>query len=248
MDSLTDAETIESLKTRLEALPSTIDEQYDSIMKRIMNGGPESAKLAKEGLMFTTTSLRPLSSIELQHALAARIGDPGPDRERVPLEDRLVEVCAGMVVLERKTKNIKLVHKTTKAYFSEKLRERNLSLSFSPQDARNKIVETCMIYINFDEFGKGECATEEALEARVKAFPFIAYAVMNLVAHFEQKTDEADENVRALLMKFLRNEAKKHTFPKPFSYSVIPCTAPQFTKRSKPSPSPKAPNNAPPRS
>jgi hypothetical protein len=65
MNSLTDAETIESLKTRLEALLSTIDEQYDSIMKRIMSGGSESAKLAKEILMFITFSLRPLSSIEL---------------------------------------------------------------------------------------------------------------------------------------------------------------------------------------
>jgi len=109
VDSLTDAETIESLKTRLEALSSTIDEQYDSIMKRIMNGSSETAKLAMEVLMFTTISLRPLSSIELQHALAARIGDPGPARERVPLEDRLVEVCAGMVVLEKETNNIKLV-------------------------------------------------------------------------------------------------------------------------------------------
>jgi hypothetical protein len=120
--------------------------------------------------------------------------------ERVSLEDRLVEVRAGMVVLERMTNND---HKATKAYLGEKLSERNISLPFSPQDARNKIVGTCMIYINFDEFGKGECATEDALEARIKAFPFIAYAVMNLVVHFEQKTDEADENVRVLLMKFL---------------------------------------------
>ena len=59
--------------------------------------------------MFTTISLGPLSSIELQHALAARIGDSGPARERVPLEDRLVEVCAGMVVLEREANNIRLV-------------------------------------------------------------------------------------------------------------------------------------------
>jgi hypothetical protein len=166
MDSLIDAETIESLQTKLKELPSTIDKQYDSVMKRIIDGSPESAALAKDVLMFITFASRPLSSNELRHALGVRSGDLGPVQARVPPKHRLVEVCAGMVVLEKGTDTIKLVHETTMAYLGENLSDRNLQLSFSPQDGHNRLLETCLIYINFDEFAKGQSLTVEAFGAR----------------------------------------------------------------------------------
>jgi hypothetical protein len=113
MDSLTDAETIESLQTRLKKLPSTIDEHYDSIIKRIIDGSQESAALAKGILMLTTFAARPLTS--LQNTLATRSGDPGLVKTRVPPQHRLVEVCAGLVVIEKGTDNLKLVHESTMA-------------------------------------------------------------------------------------------------------------------------------------
>jgi ankyrin repeat protein len=208
MDSLSDAETIESLQGRLNELSSTIDDQYDSIINRMLNGSPESAGLAKCILMFATFSSRPLTSNELRHALAVRTGDSEPVKARIPLEHRLIEVCAGLVVLEKGTDNIKLAHETTMAYLSEKLSGRNLQLSFSPQDGHGKILETCLTYLNFDEFAKGHSLTKETFTDRLEAFPFAPYAVRNWHVHIQPDIDGIERVNKALIMRFLRSPEK----------------------------------------
>jgi hypothetical protein len=74
----------------------------------------DSQDLAKQVLSWITCTKRPLTTSELQDALAVEIGRPEPK-----LED-MVSACAGLVTVDKESDIIRLVHYTTQEYFERK--------------------------------------------------------------------------------------------------------------------------------
>jgi hypothetical protein len=71
-------------------------------MERIKRqpGDLPGPKLARMVLSWITFAMRPLTTSELQHALAVEIGASELDEENLPDPEDMVSVCAGLVTID----------------------------------------------------------------------------------------------------------------------------------------------------
>ena len=81
----------------MATLPVKLDDTYEETMQRISNQTSDDASLARNVLLWICLALRPLSLVELQHALAAMDieGDDELEDEDLPDGQILISVCAG---------------------------------------------------------------------------------------------------------------------------------------------------------
>src|SRR5271167_575298 len=67
---------------------------YEQTMERINGQKPGLKELAKQVLSWITCAKRPLTTLELQHALAVEVGKPELDEDTLPDIEDMVSVCA----------------------------------------------------------------------------------------------------------------------------------------------------------
>lgn len=90
-----------------------LDQAYKEAMERINEQKPGFRRLANKVLSWITCAKRPLTTSELQHALAVEVGDTKLDEDNIERIERIVSVCAGLVTVDKETGIIRLVHYTT---------------------------------------------------------------------------------------------------------------------------------------
>lgn len=128
---------------RLEIL----NQAYESAWERI-NGQKEGFRnLATRVLAWISSAKRPLSTKELQHALAVKIGLNELDEDAIPQVQDMVSFCAGLVTVDEESDVIRLAHYTTQEFF-----DRKKSDWFPNVEAM--IAETCISYLSLGGFGK----------------------------------------------------------------------------------------------
>jgi hypothetical protein len=146
----------------LKKLPTgseAYDHAYKEAMERIEGQIADSQKLAKEVLSWITCAKRPLTTSELQHALAVEVGESKLDEDNLPEVEDMVSVCAGLVTVDEESDIIRLVHYTTQEY-SERT-----WVSWFP-NAQRDIATTCVTYLLFNTFETGFFPTDEKFEER----------------------------------------------------------------------------------
>ena len=131
----------------LKELPEGLTGTYDQILQRISDQGEEDATLAWEVLSWLTYARRPLTASMLQHALAIRPQDIDFDEDALIHEETLLDVCAGLVVIDPQSTVILFVHYTTQEYF---LKTRKLLFPDSPLN----VTTTCLTFLLFEETTK----------------------------------------------------------------------------------------------
>ena len=198
LDSLTTKTTLRKLKNALTALPEGLDNTYDETMERINSQHPDQATLAMKVLCWVFHAFRPLTVLELQHALAVETGDPMLDEDNVPEQELLLSVCNGLVTYEKEGGFLALVHYTFQQYLERKAK------NFFPE-AQVDIVRTCLTYLSFDEFEQGPCLEGQDLVDRHKRWPLLSYAVSKWGLHARQGAEEACID---LIISFLSQDAK----------------------------------------
>jgi ankyrin repeat protein len=196
MDSLAKKHNRRDIRKALESLPKELDDTYNEAMRRISNQDEEDAKLAERVLSWISYAFRPLTIIEVQHALAVEPGNADFDGDALPDEDVLVSVCAGLVTIDQES-IIRLVHYTTQEYFER------TQMSWFPH-AQTDIAMTCITYLSFDVFAVGFCPTDEEFEARLQLNALYDYAARNWGYHARAASTE----VEPLILYLFKSEAK----------------------------------------
>lgn len=74
---------------------------------------PQHRKLAKQVIAWISCAKRPLTSAELEHALAVNTGESEFDKENISSVEDMVRFCAGLVIVDKESGIIRLVHYTT---------------------------------------------------------------------------------------------------------------------------------------
>ncbi|KAJ9412468.1 hypothetical protein QL093DRAFT_2570550 [Fusarium oxysporum] len=108
------------LKQALQALGKGmegLDRTYDQAMERIAGQGHEAETLAKKILIWIIHSKRPLSTLELRHALAVEKSSTALDTDFLLSPKLMLSLCAGLVTFDEESSIIRLVHYTTQEYF-----------------------------------------------------------------------------------------------------------------------------------
>lgn len=176
------------------------DYAYEKAMERIECSDVDSRELAKQVLLWITCSKRPLSTSELQYALAVEVGEAELDEENLLQIEDIVSVCTGLVTVDKESSIIRLVHYTTQEYF-ERARH-----NLFPR-AESKITITCITYLSFNRFDSGFCSTEDEFKWRLQSNQFFKYAARNW-GHHARVALASDSTLGQAVVKFLSSEAK----------------------------------------
>ncbi|KAJ3454410.1 hypothetical protein MRS44_018304 [Fusarium solani] len=199
LESLIGNTSVKAVRMALAKLPSGSDaynHAYDTVMERIESQVAGHRKLAKQILSWITCAKRPLTTVELQHALAVEVGEMELDKDNLPGIECMVLVCAGLVTNDKQSGTIRLVHYTTQQYF-DKSRE-----TWFP-NAEADITTTCVTYLSFDVFESGFCQTDEEFEERIRLNPFYDYSAHHWGNHAREAPTLCQE-----VISFLESDTK----------------------------------------
>jgi ankyrin repeat protein len=187
---------------KLAAGSDAYDDAYNDTLARIEGQLADEEKLAKKVLSWITCAKRPLTTCELEHALAVEPESQFDEDNLSPIED-MVSVCAGLVTVDEESGIIRLVHYTTQQYF-----ERTQKRWFP--DAETNIVTICVTYLAFDEFEIGICQNDEEFENRLRLNQLYDYASQNWGYHAREASTLIPEVV-SFLEKKAQLEASSQT-------------------------------------
>jgi hypothetical protein len=141
-------------------------------MERINGQKPGLRELARQVLSWVTCAMRPLTTMELQHALGVEVSESEIDNDNLPQIEYMVSVCVGLVTVDEESGIIRLVHYTTQEYF-----ERTQCRWFP--NAETNITMICLIYLSFRVFESGSCQTDDEFEERLRSNLLYDYAAHN---------------------------------------------------------------------
>lgn len=203
LDSLIDKGTPRLIRRALQNLPrgpSPLDQAYETTMKRIQGQKQGFLELAILVLSWLVCTKRPLTTLELQHALAVEAGDSNLGEDNFRGIEEMVSVCAGLVTVDEKSNIIRLAHYTTQEYL-----ERTQTRWFP--EAQAAVATTLITYLLFDAFETGFCHTDEEFEARLRLNPLYDYAAKNWGHHACAAFTKVEELILNLLESKLKVSA-----------------------------------------
>ena len=198
IDSLLDTNTKKELKSTLTTLkkgPEALQGAYDEALKRIDGQSSRKVNLAKRLISWVTYARRPLTTVELQYALAIEIGTDKLDEDNIiPNLDAAISLCAGLIGVDRESGIVRLVHETTQEYFQQNLKSWNPS-------AEEEIALSCLTYISFAALRHGMPeGNSERRRLRI-GYPFLSYAARFWGDHVSPVQESSIEPI----FKFLRD-------------------------------------------
>ncbi|KAF3918254.1 Ankyrin-1 [Orbilia brochopaga] len=200
LDSLVGKRSPKAVRVALSKLPTgsqAYNQAYEAAMERICKQVADQAELAKQVLYWITCAKRPLTILELQHALAIEIGESELDRDNLPQIEDMISACCGLVTVDENRGVIRLVHYTTQEYF-----ERTQKHWFP--GAEDDITTACLTYLSFDVFESGFCESNDEFEKRLLSNPLYDYAARNWGHHALNSSIGTSQ----LTLDFLQNEPK----------------------------------------
>ncbi|KAI4264197.1 MAG: hypothetical protein L6R42_000683 [Xanthoria sp. 1 TBL-2021] len=171
VDALSTKGNVKILKKALENLPTTLDELYDDAVQRIKTQSPDDEHLALKALRWVAYTYRPLGFRALQEALAIEPGEDDFDSDGMHPIGLILDVCAGLLIVDEENEIARLVHYTTQDYL-----DKLLASEF--QDAHALIAGDGLTYLSYKVF-----QTEEPGRRTHSDFHFWRYASAFWVAH-----------------------------------------------------------------
>lgn len=167
-------------------------------MHRINDQSSDARELAHQALSWVVCSQRPLSSLELQHALSLEKGDRELDEDNFSTMDDILSVCAGLLVLSPSEGTVTLVHYTAHEYFEH-------DLESWTNTAHAMLSTGCITYLSFDDFSSGACEDLEEFQIRLTRFGLFDYCAH----HWGHHVAKALGAVKPILIKLLNKTGNR---------------------------------------
>jgi len=104
--------SIAQREKRLKAVKdgAGLGEAYGETLERIKAQGGGRTKLAMAALMWICHAERPLQVDELRHALAVEIGSTFFNSENAPSIGVLLGCCQGLIIVDKESSTVRLIH------------------------------------------------------------------------------------------------------------------------------------------
>lgn len=109
MKALQDCFDLQSILEVLSTFPTGIEALYAATVARIRRLPERQATLALRVLIWIVHAKRPLSVAELQHAIAVSPETYSFEQNRKVRQDFLLSGCCGLVSVEGKTEEVRLI-------------------------------------------------------------------------------------------------------------------------------------------
>lgn len=129
----------------LATIPTDINKIYDKAIEKIRRQLRSRRELALRVLTWIKYASRPLKVEELQEAVAIEDGDKCIDHESLTDVDTIIEICAGLVIVDCSSGTIRFLHFTVEQY----LRGR-LDIFQRTHHPQYHLADICLTYLTFD--------------------------------------------------------------------------------------------------
>ncbi|KAH8722870.1 hypothetical protein GQ44DRAFT_621849 [Phaeosphaeriaceae sp. PMI808] len=159
--------TLSSLSEGVRAL----GDAYGEAIVRIESQLTEDKATVQTALSLISYAQRPLSVIELCHALAVQPGHADLDVDNIPDIEDIVSVCAGLITIDEK---------------------------WNPS-VQIMISTTCLTYLCFDSLQDGLCSSDAEFRARLEHSPSLGYASQYWDCHVVSVQEETPKITMRLL-------------------------------------------------
>ena len=157
----------------LDDPPEGYDGFYERNMLRITeeSENPRASNLARRTLEWVVHTYRPLSLGELKDALAVDLSKAGFRKAARPDKATILEVTAGMIMIDLDEKSVRLNHRTAQEYF-DKTRDRWFAT------ASASLTRVSLHYMSLGELTKpcGGIYEDKDFDARRKIYPLLEYS------------------------------------------------------------------------
>jgi Cdc6-like AAA superfamily ATPase len=170
--------SVRHVRRKLRTLPNTLTGTYDSAMQRIEEQELDHRKIALKILAWVTYAFCPLSLQQLQHAIAIEPGDPELDEELITEGHNISMLCAGLLIIDKRSSMVNLVHYSTKSYFDD--RRQTLFPDFHAI-----VTLSCATYLTLKSL------QNLPVSQIVQRYPLAYYAARYLGDHARQTPEEA---------------------------------------------------------
>lgn len=143
-------------------------------------------QLARLAISWATYARRPLTIEELQHAIAVHMGENPLNRCALRDAQTMIIVCCGLLIFDKETSVIRLVHYSTKQFF-EQMRWQWFRV------VEDDLAKTCVRYLLFDVFLSGRCESACDYRKRLSVFKLYSYAAKHWGHHVRAASNVCDE-------------------------------------------------------
>jgi len=180
VDAILKETTIYRRRQKLSAMTDGLGlgDAYGATLNRIKGQGGEMSRLGMEALMWISHSERPLKPDELCHALAIDIGSENLNTDNVPSIGTLLFCCQGLVVVDKKSSTVRLIHFTLQEYLRAHLALFGITHS--------TIAETCLRYLNSQQVK----ALSTVPSPDLRSTPFLEYSSVYWGTHAKRDLSE----------------------------------------------------------
>lgn len=192
VDLLVQMPTKRDARKALKTLPEGTDAIYEEAWNRICAQKRYQADMGKKVISWIVCATRGLRLPELRHALAVQEGDTDLDPEGLPDDDSLTSFCAGLVIIDKQSNRISLVHPTAYEYFVK--RQQDLIPT-----GHDLIAVSCTTYLLMDPF-RGACLEPDDFVKRYHQ-NLLGYAAVNWGSHFRSSSSETCFNLARHLLQ-----------------------------------------------
>ncbi|KAI1745798.1 hypothetical protein F4680DRAFT_455804 [Xylaria scruposa] len=185
LDSVKDTSSAKNVRIVLSELgkgPDAYETAYNTIMIRIKGQLPSHRELALQTLFWITYAKRPLTTVELRHALGVERETAEFDEDNLPSLKDMQTYCCGLITVDEESDIIRLVHYTTQKYLE------CTGESWFPR-AQFQMGRACITYLSFDAFESGMCTSASEYEQRLLAYPLYKYASNHGAEHAYSASD-----------------------------------------------------------
>ncbi|XHG03913.1 hypothetical protein AWENTII_007199 [Aspergillus wentii] len=149
-----------------------MSKKLEDALDHIRNLEPESRDLAYKTLSWVLISKQPLTTVQLQHALAVKPGQRVLDRGSFHDVSEIVPLCAGLIALNDQSNIIHVHPKFQKYPMDSWLQEY--------PEATDYIGNASTTYLFLDVLRGGPCKSDEEYESRLEKYPLLEVAANNL--------------------------------------------------------------------
>jgi hypothetical protein len=199
----------------LEKLPQGLDATYIRMLDQIDSQPEYMRKLALKCFMWVMYAQRPLTTKELQHALATtelykRTEDPGLDDV-----DVILGACANLLVEEStgnwRDKIIRPIHYSVQEFFTNPgvgtIHRRGLEIIIDSFHVHAELAITCFLYLQSKTLEQGPCLNGIQLDDRMSDLPFGWYTARSFDYHI-LRCGCLPENLLQLINEFLEKSSR----------------------------------------
>ena len=222
MESLAACSTPRILRERLLHLPGSLDTTYEEAIRRVESQNVHQKNQAMRALQWVTHTLRPLSVVEVQHALSIEPGDHDVFDEGLPDVGELISSCAGLIVVRPEREKdesltgddgvprhdeptgpyLVLTHHTAQEYL------KRTSTKYFP-DGQLDLAKTCLGYLSFDAFHATKNSDASASKVIHRKYPFLRYAASHWFHHVHSVAENS--LLQDLLLDFLQGAGNRRS-------------------------------------